>query len=88
MSYKNIAIESIDKDFSSFGGIKIFDLMYNLLKIESTTTVLLPKSKYRPKISQENKFKSLIFSFLCGADCLDDRKSSKPHVLWANSLPQ
>ena len=72
MSYKNIAIESIDKDFSSFGGIKIFDLMYNLLKIESTTTVLLPKSKYRPKISQENKFKSLIFSFLCGADCLDD----------------
>lgn len=72
MNYKNISIESINKDFSSFGGIKIFDLMYNLLKIRSETSPLIPKKKLKSGIPQDDKLKSLLFSFLCGADCIDD----------------
>ena len=72
MKTKNISVESINKDFSSFGGIKIFDLMYNLLKIRNSTSELLPKKKLNSGITQDDKFKTLLFSFLCGADCIDD----------------
>ncbi|MCB9062359.1 MAG: hypothetical protein H6622_12635 [Halobacteriovoraceae bacterium] len=65
MGNKFVSLESIHKDFSSFGGIKIYDQMYNLLNIESHLSSLLTK----PQIK---KYKTLLFSFICGADCLDD----------------
>ena len=72
MNFKNISIESINKDFSSFGGIKIYDLLYNSLKVREHTQKLLPAKKLNSGISQADKFKTLVFKFICGADCLDD----------------
>ena len=72
MNFKNISIESINKDFSLFGGIKIYDLLYNSLKIREQTQDLLPAKKLNSTITQQNKLKTLIFKFICGADCLDD----------------
>ncbi len=72
MKSKNIVIESINKDFSSFGGIKIYDLLYNSLKIHEHIQNLLPKKKLKSGILQSDKFKTLIFKFICGGDSLDD----------------
>lgn len=72
MNTKTISIESINKDFSSFGGIKIYDLIYNSLKIRNHTQELLPAKKLKSGISQTDKLKTLIFKFICGGDCLDD----------------
>ncbi len=72
MKSKNIVIESINKDFSSFGGIKIYDLLYNSLKIREHIQNLLPKKKLKLGILQSDKFKTLIFKFICGGDSLDD----------------
>ena len=72
MNSKNILIESINKDFSSFGGIKIYDFIYNSLKIRNHTLNLLPKKKLKSGISGQDKFKTLIFKSICGGDCLDD----------------
>lgn len=46
--------------------------MFNLLKIRENTSDLLPKKKIKSHSYQENKFKTLLFKFLCGADCIDD----------------
>jgi len=81
---KNISIESINKDFSSFGGIKIYDLLYNLLKTREQTNSLLPEKKLNSGISQEDKFKTLIFKFICGGDCLDDLDWLKLDTLFKN----
>lgn len=72
MKSKSIAIESINKDFSAFGGIKIYDDLYKHLKIRNHTLFLLPKKKLNSGISQSNKFKTLLFKFICGGDSLDD----------------
>lgn len=72
MNYKSIAIESINKDFSALGGLKIYDFMYNSLKISDEVEKLLPIKKKNNGITQKNKFKTITSSFLCGADCLDD----------------
>ena len=72
MNFKNISIESINKDFSSLGGIKIYDLLYNSLKIRNHTSDLLPAKKLNSGVSQADKLKTLIFKFICGGDCLDD----------------
>ncbi len=72
MKTKNISIESINKDFSSLGGIKIYDLLYNSLKVREHTQDLLPVKKLNSGISQEDKLKTLIFKFICGGHCLDD----------------
>lgn len=72
MNIKSISIELINKDFSSFGGIKINDIIYNLLKFRENLSVLLPAKKKRSPLLQEKKFKSLIFKFICGGDYLGD----------------
>lgn len=72
MKVKNITVESINKDFSSFGGIKIYDLIYKSLNLRDIISPLLPAKNKKSETSQEKKFKSLIFKFICGGDCLDD----------------
>jgi|SaaInlStandDraft_6_1057023.scaffolds.fasta_scaffold29624_1 hypothetical protein len=72
MNYKSISIESINKDFSALGGLKIYDYMYNSLKVSDEVELLLPRKKKNNGITQKDKFKTFVSSFLCGADCLDD----------------
>ncbi len=84
MNFKNISIESINKDFSSFGGIKIYDLLYKLLKTREQTQSLLPRKKLNSGISQHDKFKTLIFKFICGGDCLDDLDWLRLDTLFKN----
>lgn len=82
MNYKSISIESINKDFSSIGGLKIYDIMYNSLKISQEVEHFLPIKKKNNGITQKNKFKTLTSSFLCGADCLDDLDWLKADTLF------
>lgn len=82
MNYKSISIESINKDFSSIGGLKIYDYMYNSLKISDEVEDFLPEKKKNNGITQRNKFKTLVSSFLCGADCLDDLEWLKLDTLF------
>lgn len=72
MKSKSISIETINKDFSSFGGIKIYDSLYNTLKVRESLSPLLPAKKKKSKNNQSDKFKTLLFKFICGGDCLDD----------------
>lgn len=84
MNFKNISIESINKDFSSLGGIKIYDRLYNLLNIRNSTSHLLPAKKTKAGISQTNKLKTLLFKFICGGDCLDDLEWLRLDTLFNN----
>ena len=69
---KNITIEGINKEFSSFGGLKFYDSLYNQLGISSKIKEILSSSKHSNAISNQHKFKSLVYSSICGGDCLDD----------------
>ena len=82
MNYKSIAIESINKDFSSIGGLKLYDFIYNSLKINDEVEYCLPEKKKNNGITQQNKFKTLVSSFVCGADCLDDLEWLKLDTLF------
>ena len=72
MKLKSISIESINKEFSSFGGIKFFNEIYNLLKIRQDVENILPVKKRKHSITSCDKFKAILFKFICGGDCIHD----------------
>lgn len=67
---KVIRFEGINKEFSEFAGLKFFDSLFTKICSESFFKAILPN--YRGIKSKSQKIKSLIHSFLCGADCLSD----------------
>jgi hypothetical protein len=69
---KNIIIEGTNKHFSALGGLETFDYLYNLLKINDKIADYLPRKDKDIGPNQLEKFKTLIFGFISGAQCLDD----------------
>ena len=72
MSKRVIKIEGIDKDFSTYGGIYLYNKLTENLLLESKLHGILPKNKIEPKTSSYEKFKALCLGFIAGADSLDD----------------
>ncbi len=70
---KPILIETIRKELNAFCGTFFFTNLANLLKLRSghDMSFLSCKTKKRRE-SEAKKFKTLLFSFIHGAQCLDD----------------
>ncbi|RLE39771.1 IS1380 family transposase [Candidatus Woesearchaeota archaeon] len=67
-----IKIKETDKDFSTYGGIYLYEVLSRRLLLESKLHGILPKNKIEPGTSSYEKFKALCLGFIAGADSLDD----------------
>lgn len=82
--YKSISIESTSQTFTSYSGLIFFEEMWKSLKLDKKLKSRLPRVKRKSKrVTQVNKFKSLLYSFLVGNDCLADINTSNKDVLFA-----
>ena len=72
MSTKNISLETTNEVFSANSGLIFFDQLWDKLSLSKRLRRMLPKKHRNRGPSQINKFKSLLFSFAVGNDCLDD----------------
>ena len=69
----NIKIDSVNKEFSAFAGLKIFDeLKKKVYHPAIFDRACLPSNKKGDTSSSYNKFSDLIHGFIAGAECLDD----------------
>lgn len=84
---KSIEIQSTTQTFSSHSGLLIFEEIWKELKLKKRINKLLPKKRKNIGPTQANKFKSLLFSFLVGNDCLSDLDTLRKDVLF-NELTQ
>jgi len=72
MKFKNILLEATNEVFSANFGIIFFDQLWEKLNLSKQLRRMLPKKLKNKGPTQINKFKSLLFSFAVGNDCLDD----------------
>ena len=69
----NIKIDSVNKEFSAFAGLKIFDeLKKKIYHPANFDKKCLPCDKKGDTSSSYSKFSDLLHGFIAGADCLDD----------------
>lgn len=72
MKHKNISIESLNQSLSCHGGLFLLETLYDRLELDKKVRKLLPKKKRKRGVTQVNKFKSLLFAMVLGADSLSD----------------
>ena len=80
---KTISIESTSQTFSSHSGLVLFEEMWKHLKLDKRLKSQLPRKKKNIGPTQLNKFKSLLYSFVVGNDCLSDIDRTNKDVLFA-----
>lgn len=80
---KTIAIEPTTQTFSSHSGLFLFEQMWKCLKLEKRIKKRLPRKKKKLGPTQINKFKSLLYSFLVGNDCLADLDTLRRDVFFS-----
>ncbi|MBT4792582.1 MAG: IS1380 family transposase [Halobacteriovoraceae bacterium] len=81
--YKTIKIESTTQTFSSHSGLFLFEEIWKQFKLDKRVKFLLPRKKKNLGPTQVNKFKSLLYSFAIGNDCLADIDTSNKDVLFS-----
>ena len=79
---KSIKIQSTTQSFSAHSGLFLFEEVWTKLKLKKRINKLLPKKRKNIGPTQANKFKSLLFSFLVGNDCLSDLDTLRKDVLF------
>jgi hypothetical protein len=67
-----LKIEVARGEYSSLGGLYLFDEMMNLLGLKKKVKDLLPVLKRERNSSSYDKLHALVMGFIAGADCLDD----------------
>jgi len=72
MSSQYISLDSTNKVMSCHSGLILFDLLWNQLNLQNRIRRLLPEKKRNRGPKQIDKFKSILFSFASGNDCLSD----------------
>ena len=83
MSYKTIRIESTSQTFSAHSGLFLFEELWKQLKFDKKVKFLLPRKKKNRGPSQLDKFKSTLYSFAVGNDCLSDIDTSNKDILFS-----
>ena len=71
----NIKIESTNKVFSAFGGLLHVSKMYKSLNLNRQIDGKLPKLKKLDAQRSKDKFEQLVYTFIAGAQCLDDAET-------------
>jgi hypothetical protein len=69
---KILHIESSRKEFSSLGGLVLFDKLFSSLGPRKKLGNFLPSNILKSRVSSFDKFKALVMGFVAGAECLDD----------------
>lgn len=82
MLQKTISIETTNKVLSSFSGLRFFSLLIQKLNIEEMIKDILPSKRKEKGLSQWSKWKALLYSFILGADCLDDLEDFRNEPLF------
>jgi len=59
MNKRIVKIEATDKDFSTYGGIYLYNKLAEKLLLKSKLHGILPKNKIEPKADSYEKFKAL-----------------------------
>jgi hypothetical protein len=72
MNFQCISLEATNKVLSGHSGLILFDDLWNHLNLKNRIRRLLPKKKKNRGTKQTDKFKSILFSFASGNDCLSD----------------
>lgn len=72
MSPQSISLETTNKVMSCHSGLFLFDELWDRLNLKNRLRRLLPKKQRNRGTSQTDKFKSILFSFACGNDCISD----------------
>lgn len=72
MSLKTIEFESFHKKLSHLSGLIFFQRLIHSLGLEGRLATILPKDQIVRNLKHKEKFLLGIYSFICGADCLDD----------------
>ncbi len=81
--YKTIKIESTSQTFSSHSGLFLFEELWKQLKLDKRLKSKMPRKKKNIGPTQLDKFKSLLYSFVVGNDCLSDIDNSNKDPLFA-----
>jgi hypothetical protein len=66
-----------NKVLSGHSGLILFDELWNRLNLNNRIRRFLPKKKKNRGTKQVDKFKSILFSFASGNDCLSDLDERK-----------
>lgn len=72
MSPQSISLESTNKVMSCHSGLILFDQLWERLNLQNRIRRLLPSKKRNRGPKQIDKFKSILFSFASGNDCISD----------------
>ncbi len=72
MSPQSISLDSTNKVMSCHSGLILFDQLWDHLNLKNRIRRLLPKKKRNRGLKQIDKFKSILFSFASGNDCISD----------------
>ena len=80
---KTIKIEPTSQTFSSHSGLFLFEELWKRLKLEKRLKSKMPRKKKNIGPTQLDKFKSLLYSFIVGNDCLSDIDNSNKDILFA-----
>lgn len=83
MNLKNISLQLTNKDFSANTGIIFFDQLFEELNLSKKLSRILPRKMKNKGVSQLNKFKSLLFAFISGADSISDLDSLRNDKLFS-----
>lgn len=81
--YKTISIEPTSQTFSSHSGLFLFEELWKRLKLDKKLKSKMPRKKKNIGPTQLDKFKSLLYSFIIGNDCLSDIDNSNKDLLFA-----
>lgn len=72
MNSQCISIETTNKVMSCHSGLILFDQLWDKLNLRNRIRRLLPNKKRNRGQKQIDKFKSILFSFASGNDCISD----------------
>ena len=72
MNSHSISLESTNKVMSCHSGLVLFDQLWEKLNLRNRIRRLLPTKKRNRGQKQIDKFKSILFSFASGNDCISD----------------
>ena len=72
MNSHSISLDSTNKVMSCHSGLILFDQLWDQLNLRNRIRRLLPSKKRNRGQKQIDKFKSILFSFASGNDCISD----------------
>ena len=82
MNIKTIEFETTKKDLTHLSGLVFFQRLIKSISFDSTIGQILPKNKRVRGQTNKEKFFTALYSFIAGADCIEDLEMLKHDPLF------